>query len=739
MGVVYKAQDAKLDRLVALKFLPPEYTRDQDAKQRFINEAKAASALDHPNICTIHEIGETPDGQLYIAMAFYEGETLQQKIAGRGEVTSPLRLDDALAYAIQTAEGLQVAHKKGIVHRDVKSSNIMVTTADQVKIMDFGLAKTTGATMLTKSGATVGTVPYMSPEQARGEKVDHRTDIWALGIVLYEMIAGKRPFRGEYEQAIIYQILHQNPEPIKSLRVDAPIELEHIVNKAMQKDVNARYQSIDAMLADLKSLKKEFEEGTTSPQSTTSTSRDRIAVLPFANISPDARDEYFADGMTEELITNLSKIGSLRVIARTSVMRYKGTNKSITDIGQELKVRTVLEGSVRKANNKVRISVQLIDTTSEEHIWVQDYDRELEDVFAIQSDIARRVAEVLKIQLGVGEQKQITKKPTVNIEAYEYYLRGIYHYKKSKIDNDIAIMMLERAVELDPTFALAHAALANAYTEKFFSYDPQSHWEKKASSAIERALYLEPSLAEASLAKGVLLWTLSNNFPHEKAITEFKRALSLKPNLVDAHTKLGLVYFHIGLYEKAVQELQIALELNPAHINALELLGMTYVYQQKYHDALSILEKLSKLDKDWTGSQIALALFYLGRVDEASAVLSERLQSFPHAPWLISTEAILLAHAGQREKAEEKIRVSIEHGKSLGHFHHIEHHIAAAYAIMGKTQEAIEWLNRAIDDGLPCYPLFANDPNLKNLHENADFQSLMKNLKQKWEYYKANL
>ncbi|MBL7075535.1 protein kinase, partial [candidate division KSB1 bacterium] len=402
MGVVYKAEDIKLKRTVALKFLPPELTRDEETKERFIHEAQAASALQHNNVSTIHEIDETDEGQMFICMDYYEGETLKDKIKH-----GPLKIEEALNIAVQVAKGLEKAHEQGIVHRDIKPANIMITNDGVVKIVDFGLAKLAGQTGLTRNDTTMGTVSYMSPEQTRGEGVDHRTDIWSLGVVLYEMITGQLPFKGEYEQAVIYSILNEDPEPVKALRTGIPMELERILNKALLKNAGERYQLVDKMLDDMRWLQKSLEIGIIEQRLTKIVSpyRCRIAVLPLTNISPNPEDEYFADGMTEELISTLSKINELRVIARTSIMQYKNIAKSVAEIGRELKVGNVLEGSIRKAANKLRITVQLIDSQSQEYLWSQDYDREFKDIFTIQSDIAHRVADALRVQLMGGEQK----------------------------------------------------------------------------------------------------------------------------------------------------------------------------------------------------------------------------------------------------------------------------------------------------------------------------------------------
>ncbi len=360
MGVVYKAEDTKLKRTVALKFLPPDLTRDPEAKERFIHEAQAASALDHNNICNIHEIGETDDGQLFIAMACYEGETLKKKIEHE-----QLPMDKAIDIAIQIAQGLQEAHEHGIVHRDIKPANIIITNDGVAKILDFGLAKFAGQAKLTKTGSTVGTAAYMSPEQARGLDVDHRTDIWSLGVVLFEMLTGKLPFRGDHEAAMLYTIVHEEPAQVLEHRLDIPVGLALTVSRALQKEPKERYQSMRELFNDLKSVST---PGIQLPKQEKS-----IVVLPFDNLSPDPDQEYFSDGLTEEIISDLSNVRALRVISRSSAMTFKGTKKKIPDIAREVNVQYVLEGSVRKAGNSLRITAQLLDAQKDAHLWAEKY------------------------------------------------------------------------------------------------------------------------------------------------------------------------------------------------------------------------------------------------------------------------------------------------------------------------------------------------------------------------------
>jgi len=524
MGVVYKAEDSKLKRTVALKFLPPELTHIPDVKDRFMREAQAAAALDHPNICTVYEFDETKE-KTFISMAYVEGQSLRKKLE-----SGPLELDEALRIALQVAEGLQIAHKKGVVHRDIKSANIMVDDRNQAKIMDFGLARMTGGTLLTQEGTAMGTIAHMSPEQAQGEEVDHRTDIWSFGVVLYEMFGGQLPFKGEQDQAVVYSILNKKPKPITELRSEIPVSIGQVVDKALEKNPDERYQQIDELLDDLKSISAGIvpEEIKTRLRKekvrrrkrailyagaaglviviavlalTLFTGRaeaiDSIAVLPLENLTGNTEQEYFVDGVTDELIGHLGQISGLRrVISRTSVMRYKDTDKSLPEIAQELNVDALVEGTVYQIGDTVRIRLQLIDVLPEErNIWAKTYERAGTDILAMYGDITRTIAGKVQVKLTAEEKTRFAKARQVNPEAYDAYLKGAYQVVKlTRAGLDAAQSYFELALEKDPTYAPAYAGIAFVWAAR----GQMGILPARAAGERQRGLGLSPSLGHIS-------------------------------------------------------------------------------------------------------------------------------------------------------------------------------------------------------------------------------------------------
>lgn len=656
----------------------------------------------------------------------------------------------------------------------------------------------------TDPGTVMGTANYMSPEQARGLPVDARTDVWSLGVVLYVMVAGQQPFDGATPTDVIISIAGREPEPLARSAPEVPIQLERIVKKALAKDREERYQTAKDMLVDLKGLRHElqieaeverYKQPTPSSGLAASTSnrqvitsrffplgltRSRIliltalagmliiaglvsalffrqsstpapqteikslAVLPLENLSGDASQDYFADGMTEALITDLAKIGALRVMSRSSVMQYKGAHKPLPEIGRELNVDAVLTGSVVRSGERVRITVQLIHAATGRNLWADSYERDLRDVLALQREVTRSIVGEIRIKLMPQEQVQFGSVRSVNPEAYDHYLRGqFYLHRQNRDDNETAIAALERAVATDPTFAAAYAELAQAYVWKLFLFAPgEGQWAEKAFVAAEKALSLDPNLAVAYLARGRLLWTPANRFPHERAIREYRRALSLNPSLDEARNQLALVYNHIGAFDEALHESHLAVTTNPSNTLAQFRTGETLLFQGKYEEALSALRSVPReVNPSLIGHQIALALFHLGRKEEASATLEQFLRDYPedNRGLFTSVQAILAASAGQERMAEDKIKSAVEMGRGFGHFHHTAYHIACAYALMNKPEQAIRWLEAAAEDGFPCYPLFERDTNLDNLRQDARFVTFLANRRQQWEYYRSIL
>jgi serine/threonine protein kinase/Flp pilus assembly protein TadD len=636
MGVVYKAQDLKLDRTVALKFLPPELTRDPEAKQRFIHEAKAASALQHDNICTIHDVDESPDGQLFIAMDFYEGETLKKKIE-RG----PLPIGEAIELAIQVARGLAKAHEGGMVHRDIKPANIMVTKEGEAKIVDFGLAKLAGQTKLTRAGSTLGTVAYMSPEQARGEEVDHRSDIWSLGVVLYEMITGQTPFKSDYEHALVYSILNDEVRPIATLRLDTPSRLEEIVRKTLAKEPSARYEHIEEVEEDLRQAQKELEP--TGPQAEYRRGRSglkgrraliaglvlggsaaalfgyfllgsgekespspvkRLVVLPFENLGPP-ENEYFTEGMTEELTIRLSSLSGLRVISRSSAVQYVKTNRTMERIGEELGVDYALEGAVRWAptqegSSRVRISSNLTRISDRTSLWAETFDRVIDDIFALQSEISQRVVEKLGVTLLEPERRSVEEPPTRNLEAYQAFLRARYYKSRPHFTTANWVQVVEayqQAVELDTGFALAYAELARGHARLYYLWHDHSPARlEMASRAAERAVALAPEMPGVHLALGYYLLYAERD--PKKALEQFAIAEKGMPHNVEILEAKTAVSSQEGRWEEALKSAREAFELSPRDGSLAVDLSEIYWVLRRYEEAVKTTNLAIELTPD---------------------------------------------------------------------------------------------------------------------------------------------
>jgi len=667
MGVVYLAEDTELDRKVALKFLPLHYTTNSEIKARFKREAKAAAALNHPNIITIHEIGEH-EGMTYIAMEYVEGESLKE-LTDKEE----LNLPKILELGIQICEGLHEAHQADIVHRDLKPENILLDKKGRVKILDFGLAKVKGAIKLTKESSTLGTLRYMSPEQFETAEVDYRTDIWSVGVVLYEMITCQLPFQRDYESAVMYSILNEEPEPLARYKAGVSEGLQRLVNKALTKDVSTRYQSAADLLADLKGLQRESIPGSVvAPVKSKITNRrllpigivilvviacyvtltrffapvekeplsqrKMLVVLPFENLG-SIEDEYFADGLTEEIMSRLAAIHDLGVIARTSAIQYKNTDKTIRQIGQELGVEYALEGTVRwqrfsDGPSRVRVTPQLIKVSDATHLWSNRYDAVLNEIFQVQSEIAEHVTRALNIALLEPERRSLESAPTDNLEAYDYYLRGNEYLNRdywTEKDLSIALEMYEAAIELDANFALAYAKMSIAHSQLYhFYHDRTEERMAKALEAANRSIKLSPTLSEAHLASGYYHY---RRLEYERALEEFRLAQKSQPNNSEVFSAIGVVERRHGRFERAVLNFKKALNLDPrAHINAW-LVAWTYTEMRKYADAERYMNRAISLAPDWTFAYTEKAGLYLrwqGDIERARQIIREGSAKVDH-------------------------------------------------------------------------------------------------------------
>jgi serine/threonine protein kinase/Tfp pilus assembly protein PilF len=709
MGVVYKAHDTKLDRFVALKFLPPHISANEETKARFLQEARAASALNHPNVCTIYGIEEI-EGRQHIEMELVDGTTLRDKLH-RG----PLPLMEASAYAIQIGEALREAHHHGIVHRDIKPDNIMVNSKDQVKVMDFGLAKLKGEIGLTGAVATVGTIAYMSPEQIQGIGVDHRTDIWSWGVVFHEMITGQLPFRGEHQAAMMYSIANEEPL-LATSSTTIPAKVRSLINRALEKDQTRRYQNIDDMLADLQS-----SHSTISLRSVEKT----VAVLPFENISPDKENEFFSDGLTEEIIATLSKIKTIKVVSRTSIIQYKGTNKPLRQIASELRVQYVLEGSVRKHGGDLRITAQLIDAVQDVHVWAENYRGTIKDVFDIQEQVAGEIAKSLEVQLSPREERDLKKRATEDPEAYQLYLKGRFFWNRRTEEGvKSGLAYFKQAIEKDPSYALAYHGLADAYNILgFYTYVSPKESFPLAKAAAEKALEIDDSLGEAysSLAYALHYYY----WDWEGSERNYRKSIELKDRYFTAHHFYANYLVSMSRFEEGVREFNRAQDLDPFALIASAGKGWLYNQWRKYDDAVAQLTKTLILDKNFLLGHLWLGISY-----SRKGLFAEAIKELKHSVDLSDTSVIALASlahtymiSGDIENGEKILRDldAQSHTRYVSSYYRV-----VICAARGATDEAFEWLNKAYEERSHMLVFLSVDPDLDPLRADPRFEVLRK-------------
>jgi serine/threonine-protein kinase len=753
MGVVYKAEDNKLKRTVALKLLPSELTHILEVHDRFMREAQAAAALDHPNICTVYEFDQAEETS-FISMAYIEGQSLRKKIE-----SGPLELEEALKIATQVAEGLKEAHKKGIVHRDIKSANIMVTDRGQPKIMDFGLARITGGTLVTQEGMTMGTVAYMSPEQARGREVDHRTDIWSFGVVLYEMLTGKLPFQVDHEQAVIYAILKARPIPITEYRSEIPESIEQVVSKALEKDPDKRYQQIEELLDDLKSISAGIvpEEIKVRLRREKLRKRrkailyagagglvilaavlilalfpgraeaiDSIAVLPLENLTGNAEQEYFVDGVTDELIGQLAQVSGLRrVISRTSVMTYKDTDKSLPEIARELNVDAVVEGTVYQTGETVRIRLQLIDALPEErNIWAQTYQRAGTDILAMYGDIARTIAGEIQVKLTAEEETRFAKARQVNPEAYDAYLKGNNQVVKlTRSGLDAAQSYFELALEKDPTYAPAYAGIAFVWGARGqMGILPEREAGEKQEEAAIKALALDDSCVEARFVMAcIMAW---GDWNWKGAEKEFMQIIKQDPQYAMAQAYYGHLLALIGRYDEAVTHSELALELDPFNALFHGLHAGVLNFLARYDEAVAAARTALSLQPDLPigRSQLRHALRALGRYDERLAMQRE---SASNDPELLAALEKGLAEDGYKGAQRHIADVQAARYGKPGGIRAMN--IAGTYFAAGDHDLAMEWFEKAYEEHNPNLP-YIGRPYWDPLRSDPRFLDLMRKM-----------
>ena len=725
MGVVYKAEDTKLKRTVALKLLPPVLTREDDCRRRFILEARAASAMDHPNICTIHEIGETPEGQMFICMPFYEGETVKRKIA-RG----PLPVGEVIDIATGIVNGLAKAHSQGIVHRDIKPANIMVTNDGVVKIVDFGLAKLAGMADMTKTGSVLGTISYMSPEQATGHNVDQRTDVWSLGVLLYEMLSGQLPFNAEYEQALTYLVIHQDPEPIDTLRSDVPKALRQIVVKALQKDPDNRYQVVEEMLQDLRS--------SSASRVSVTEKKPSIVVLPFTDISPGKDNEYFSDGLTEQIITDLSQIHTLRVICCTSTMKLKGTNKNAGMIGRELDVQYLLEGSVRKAGNSLRINVQLIDVASDSNLWAEKYSGTLEDVFDIQERVSQSLVNVLKLKLSPEERLRIAEHPIRNVHAFECYLRArreVMLFTEDALNR--ALQYLQQALDIVGENAVLYAGIGYVYWQYVnLGIKTPEEYLAKAEANAAKSFEKEPGSSRGHMLLGLVNMTKGDI---QESVRHFMQTLAGDPNDPDALFWLIINLGMVGKTSIAKQYAERLLEVDPLTPLNHGTPGYALLCEGRFDLALETVKKVYELEPETAISQFwyAWVLAQNSRYDEACALFDMTARDMPEDLW--ARLGLCFKHSLQGEiealgSLTQKIAAIAKWDLQYSWF------LSECYALVDEKEEAFRWLDNAVRRGFLNYPLVRKlDPFLENLRGEEQFEELVERVKYEWERFEVRV
>jgi serine/threonine protein kinase/tetratricopeptide (TPR) repeat protein len=741
MGEIYRARDGKLDRDVAVKVLPERVAADSASLARFEREAKAVAALSHPNIVAIHDVGREGSTS-YAVMELLEGATLREHLAG-GTIT-PRK---AVEYSLQIVHGLAAAHDKGIVHRDLKPENLFVARTGQVKILDFGLARSeetrgkNGASAVTveartEPGTILGTVGYMSPEQVRGQSVDVRSDLFAFGIILFEMMTGRRAFRGESAVETMSAILTEEPE-IVDATAPGSAGLARIVRRCLEKDPSHRFQNTHDLGFAIEAVSGLTVESVPPPAETPSGKRS-VAVLLFKDLGRNPENAHLGLGLADATITELATVRSLLVRPTAAILRYQDRDVDPQQAGRELGVEAVVDGSFQRSGSRLRVTVQLVSTADGRPLWGTKIDSSLDDIFEMQDHVSRKIAQALQVELTPSEERRLARAARPVGRAYELYLKGRSLLFRETLEAcNAAIEAFEQARDVDPQFALAWAGLSAAYARMELAFEPERDWLERAEAMCEKALSIDPALPEGRYLRGEFLWSPRYKFDHAGAIREILAAIAGRPSLAEAHDRLSVVLGHVSMFDEAIRHAKQALAIDPEDAVAETHLGLAFFHSGRYDEALRRTESgTSRSPGAWALHQLIDCQLRLGRLSEAADAVERVSRQFPNDVLFFPIRGVIAALERDAPRARRHMELAIQNKKAFRHYHHAQYDIACIQALLGERDEALRWLSEAAHNGFPCYGFFETDPLIESIRGEERFRALMVELREECSGYR---